>query len=294
MSRSIPRLLLHCSLFIIHCSLITACSNSDQDESVLFFHRANLAFQSGEYRQSIKFYNEAIEKNPDFADAYNNRGLANYRIGNFQAALDDYNRAIEKDAVFWQAYFNRAEVRADLNDLKGSSEDLSKIRPVYQDSTYYYVRLGNLQVKQSNLSSAQAAYEKALLLDPKNAEALTNRGVLFFNQKQYDLAKAYLLLQSSRPDDALKLIQQSIKLDDQNGWAHRNLGIYYLAKNQPAQAISALKEAERLDPSVENVYAYLGQAYQQSGNLAQACQAWKIGISSDDELAKVQSARFCR
>ncbi len=39
-------------------------------------------------------FNKAIALNPNFAAAYNNRGLAQYNKGNLDSALADYMKAI--------------------------------------------------------------------------------------------------------------------------------------------------------------------------------------------------------
>ena len=48
-----------------------------------------------DYYGAIADYNKAIELNPNFADAYNNRGLAKYDLKDYKGAIADYNKAIE-------------------------------------------------------------------------------------------------------------------------------------------------------------------------------------------------------
>ncbi|HBE59127.1 MAG TPA: hypothetical protein DEG17_25210, partial [Cyanobacteria bacterium UBA11149] len=40
-------------------------------------------------------YNKAIEIDPNFAEAYNNRGSVRLALGDKQSAIADYNKAIE-------------------------------------------------------------------------------------------------------------------------------------------------------------------------------------------------------
>jgi len=45
--------------------------------------------------------------NPDYADAYNNRGNAYSRLGKYQQAIEDYNKAIRLKPDYADAYHNR-------------------------------------------------------------------------------------------------------------------------------------------------------------------------------------------
>ena len=56
---------------------------------------------------SIKDYNTAIQLKPDFAKAYNNRGIAYREKGEFDQTLDDTTKAIELQPNFAHAYSNR-------------------------------------------------------------------------------------------------------------------------------------------------------------------------------------------
>ncbi|TRV45609.1 MAG: tetratricopeptide repeat protein, partial [Microcystis panniformis Mp_MB_F_20051200_S6D] len=40
-------------------------------------------------------YNQAIKIKPDYADAYNNRGIAKKNLGDKQGAIADYNQAAQ-------------------------------------------------------------------------------------------------------------------------------------------------------------------------------------------------------
>ena len=171
------------SSFIIH-----SCSNSGSEEAAQFFLKGNVQLQKREYTEAIRYYSEAITKKPDFADAYNNRGLAKFRNDDREGALADYTRAIETDPDFGTAYFNRAEVRLETGDAAGSVADLERIGKQYSDSTFYQTRLADAYVRLNQPARAQAAYDRALQLDPNNVEALTNRGAFYFSQKAYDAA----------------------------------------------------------------------------------------------------------
>jgi len=59
--------------------------NSDQNIWLTFKDHAHL--ETGDYAQAIKDFSKAIELDPDYAVAYNNRGLAYYNSGDFEQAI---------------------------------------------------------------------------------------------------------------------------------------------------------------------------------------------------------------
>lgn len=335
--------------WIFGCLLMGLVSNCTDktDEAAQFFLRGNVQLQKREYREAIRYYTEAIGKKPDFADAFNNRGLAKFRNDDREGALADYTKAIETDPDFSAAYFNRAEVRLETGDASGSLADLQRIEPQYRDSTFYQTRLGDTYVRLANPAQAQAAYDRAIQLNPNNVEALTNRGALFYSQKAYEQAaqdikkalqlnpkqdaalnnqslllaregqyaqalsyveramsaqprqpyylnnKAFLLLQLDRLAEAGPLVEESLRLDNTNAWAHRTLGLFHLRQKQPAKALAAFRQAEKLDASVDDLYYYIGTAERAIGNLSGACQAWQRGSAVGDKQAEMAHQQFC-
>lgn len=95
--------------------------------------------------KKLDLYTKAIEINPNFMDAYINRGLVNNELGNYEQSILDYDRAIELDSKCSLAYNNR----------------------------------GYTKYKQKKYESALMDYNKAILLNPKFQMALDNKAKLF-------------------------------------------------------------------------------------------------------------------
>ena len=64
--------------------------------------------EEGQFDLSINYFNKAIEINPRYADAYNNRGLA-YGMGKgqYDKAISDFNKAIELNPKYAGFYNKR-------------------------------------------------------------------------------------------------------------------------------------------------------------------------------------------
>ncbi|MFN4953833.1 MAG: tetratricopeptide repeat protein, partial [Aphanizomenon sp.] len=60
--------------------------------------------------------NLAIKFNPNYANAYYNRGIVRNDLGDNPAAIDDYNIAIKCNPNDAKAYYNRGVVLSELGD----------------------------------------------------------------------------------------------------------------------------------------------------------------------------------
>jgi tetratricopeptide (TPR) repeat protein len=58
-----------------------------------FFIQGNEKYQKGDYQGALAAYNQAIVLNPNYAQAYNNRGSARRTLGDGKGAVADYNQA---------------------------------------------------------------------------------------------------------------------------------------------------------------------------------------------------------
>ena len=59
------------------------------------FRYGRYSWVSGNYTAAIQDYNKAIELNPDYANAYYNRGLAKYKLGDKDGSCLDWSKAGE-------------------------------------------------------------------------------------------------------------------------------------------------------------------------------------------------------
>ena len=90
--------------------------------------------ESGEYEKAMECFNkaieecnEAIELDPNNADAYNNRFFAYYYLGQHERAIKDFSKAIELDPNNADAYFFRGSVYDQLKQYEKAIEDFNRV-----------------------------------------------------------------------------------------------------------------------------------------------------------------------
>jgi Flp pilus assembly protein TadD len=197
-----------------------SCGNKNNTEAAEFFERGNYHFKKNEVERALELFTEAIDKVPDFADAFNNRGLCYERLGNIEKAANDYRKAVELDDSFNQAKLNLTSALIQIGgDLKESEILLNKIAPIYADSAQFYDLRGKYYIKRNETKSAIADFQKSLELAPFNLETITNLGYVFYLRKDFENAKeTFLNVLSEEPDFAFALNNLSATYGQLNDW----------------------------------------------------------------------------
>jgi tetratricopeptide (TPR) repeat protein len=146
-----------------------------------YFNKARSLCYTGKCtdpKKAIEYLNETIKLEPDFAQAYNNRGLIYSSLGRYQQAIEDYNESIRWKPDYAHAYYNRGCSYGSLGQSKQAIEDYGeciRLKPDDVDSYYnraiIYLAQGN---KELGCSDAQKACE---LGDCKALEKAKAKGV---------------------------------------------------------------------------------------------------------------------
>ncbi len=81
----------------------------------------------GQYDRAIALFSKALEINPRYAEAYNNRGIAYAKgKGQYEKALSDFLKAIEINPVNADIYDNRGITYERLGDKEKACSDWKK------------------------------------------------------------------------------------------------------------------------------------------------------------------------
>ena len=93
-----------------------------------YYNRGNIYGEQGDFDSAIADYTKAIHLDPDYADAYKNRGLAYSGKSDYNRAIEDYTRAIELKPDLAEAYAGRGIARLHLKEWEKVRTDLRAAR----------------------------------------------------------------------------------------------------------------------------------------------------------------------
>ncbi len=124
-----------------------------------------------QYELAITCFDTALEKNPQYADAFFRRGLAKDNLGLTQEAIEDYSNAIliEEKPVF---YNNRGINKAILGLYNDAIVDYNKAIELDNNYAIAYINRGYAYSEIGRLIDACKDFNKALELEHFMAPSL--------------------------------------------------------------------------------------------------------------------------
>lgn len=157
--------------------------------------RTNDAFNSGlrlynhrDYRGAIKYFDECISRNQKFAQAYCQRGHANFILGNHSSALADLNTAIAINPKMPTAYVYRAITFNELGQQKRAIDDCSKSISLDSKAGDAYVLRAKLYRAGGHVKEGIDDMTKAIGLQPKVSDYHFERANMYLALRQYEQA----------------------------------------------------------------------------------------------------------
>jgi tetratricopeptide (TPR) repeat protein len=184
---------------------------------------------------SVERLTELIDKNPENAQLYIQRGDAYFEKGEFFDAVEDYTTAIELDPESDQAYFGRGVVLARQGMIDDGIADLSVFIKRNPDSSLAYTKRGVRYMWKQDYKNAGKDLKRALELDPDNAEAHDDLGVIYAKRQDYI--------------KAIEHFTATIRLDPGYQKGYHNLALSLFLTGQDEQALTMANQAVALNPN---------------------------------------------
>ena len=202
--------------------------------------------QKGNYAAAIKDYDQAIKLNPEYANAYNNRGIVKDDLGDFAAAIADYDEAIKLNPKDANAYCNRGNAKSRLGDYNAAVADFSEAIRLNPKDAMVYNNRGITKARSGDYNAAVADFSEAIRLNPKDAMVYNNRGITKADLGDYNAAVADF--------------SEAIKLNPEYSDAYYNRGVAKGNLGDHAAAVADFDEAIKLYPEYADVYYNRGVA----------------------------------
>jgi tetratricopeptide (TPR) repeat protein/serine/threonine protein kinase len=211
------------------------------------FNQARSEADAEQNDKAVADYTEAIRLKPDYAEAYNGRGQAYFKLQQFDKAISDYGDAIRIKPDFAEAYSNRGFTYTRIGQFEKALADCNEAIRIKPDFAEAYKNRANPHNSLQQYEDAVSDCNEAIRLKPDYPEAYANRATGYNGLKRYDKAIADC-------DEALRLKPDLYQ-------AHVIRGTTYNFQGQFDKAISDFTEALRLQPNLADAYFFRGYSY---------------------------------
>jgi DNA-binding winged helix-turn-helix (wHTH) protein/TolB-like protein/tetratricopeptide (TPR) repeat protein len=212
------------------------------------------------------YFQQAIDKDPNYALAYAALADAYNTLGGFDAlasaeafpkAREAAEKALKLDENLAEAHSALAVVKFSYDwEFTAAEREFQRaleINPSYSDvhkmNGYYLAAMGRFDEALREMKRAQE-------LDPLNLEKIAGIGEILYHQRQYD--------------QAIEQYRKALEMDENSGFVHWALGRTLLAQSKYNQAIAEFQKAVPLSGDSPDEPAELARAYALSGRQDQA------------------------
>lgn len=143
------------------------------------YNNRGIAYEElGEMKRAIQDYSKVIELNPESAIAYNNLGIAYGKLGNYQQAITGYDKAVGLDPQYANVYGNRGNAYRRLGNSKQAINDYSKVIELNPQQALAYFLRGGIYASLGDRNQANVDFKTAAGLGHKKAQNyLTKQGI---------------------------------------------------------------------------------------------------------------------
>jgi len=216
-----------------------------------------------QFDRALDAFDRAIERDPAMADAYNAKGVIMTRRGQYDEAVRLYQKALDLNpgdagyriniAITYHVQGRSGEARTAYQNAVQANRDFagmfdfltregaptraaapSAIDPLQQMAAEKAYDDGAAYLRLKSMTKALDAFDRALALNPDNADALNGKGVVMTTKRDYD--------------QAVQFYRKAIDADPRNAGFHSNLAIAYHLQGKKDDAVREYRRAVELDP----------------------------------------------
>ncbi|WP_088243697.1 tetratricopeptide repeat protein [Calothrix rhizosoleniae] len=144
-------------------TLLSQLINRHPQNAVDYNNRGLIYFQSGDRHKAFCDYNMALQINPKLASAYNNRANYYAAYGELAAAIADYDQALDLNPSYVRGWINRAITLRELGQYAEAIENLEVALLFGQLESHILAERGRTYHLWGDWNCAIADYQRALI-----------------------------------------------------------------------------------------------------------------------------------
>ncbi len=213
--------------------LLTAASHAQFErdpEAVSAYEAGQAALEAEEWEEAIVAFTKATTVDSTYDAAHFGRAEALREIEDFQNAVSSYQKSLDINPNNAEAYNGRGVCFREMQDLNLALNDFQNAAELDRSNPEIAANLGDILVNNAQDPVQAMQYlDRAIELDPENAEAYRNRGW------------AHTLLQQF--EDGIEDLSKAIELDPEDYETHQRLASVHLSEKEFQKGIDSLSLA---------------------------------------------------
>ena len=123
--------------------------------------KAQEASKNGNFEEALKYFNLALEVEPENANILSDRAVAYFQLKRNELAMMDFNKAQELEPERGYHYASRGFIKARLGDIPGAVKDYTEALRLDPDDAITLNNLGLLEEQRGNIGDANNLYRKS-------------------------------------------------------------------------------------------------------------------------------------
>lgn len=252
--------------------------------------------KEGNYTEAIENLNKAIQIEPNYAAAYNNRGIVRMELKEYEEAISDFTQAIKINNQDPAYYINRAITWEKIDEIHDAIDDYGSAIDLEPYNPEYYVKRGVLYDKLKEYKNAVEDFNMAIKFDEDNADYYYFRGLSKLCSEEYfdghkDLFKAAQMGSFKSKNMIIDVFFNNISDDEEFALNVRSSMKLYTKDYQGA--IEDLDKLIKISPKNGKYYLTRGVAEIRSENRVDGCRDLKKALNLREYEAQEEFEKYC-
>ena len=279
-------------------TLLSSVATHYSDQTDLQYRLALVKFHAQRFAESSHILQQLLDDGHQTSEV--DRLLASCFRAQKQdeEAIHVLQDAIQLDPENEASYLDLAGILIARKQISAAMELAQRMTTAFPDSSRVLVSKGSIELAASDFTDALGSFNRAVQLEPRNADAMiglaraqANAGMTdrakttldqaiarFPEKSRFELELGQVLLKEAETGvksaelRAEQLFNSAIAHDNRLAEAHYELGALALGRGQAAGALLHLKKAAKLDPSSAKTHFALSRAYRRLGRNDEAAK----------------------
>lgn len=230
--------------------------------------------QAGELAHAQRYYEQALEIDPNNSTAWHYLGMVGFQGGKMDHAATCLQHAIRLSAHPAMSYTLLGRVRKASGDFEGAIKCYQKAVEMSPESVETHISLGIVLRHQGRLEEAAQCYQRALDNNAHSFEARNNLANVLHDLGHIAAATDHY--------------EQAILLDPAAAEPRSNLAVLLHNQGRVGEAIAQFELAIRIKPGLIDAHIGLGNALHGEGQLELAVRHYKNALNISERQLGTQ------